>query len=277
MAELELSPEEYISAAELEKFGYCPLSWWSSREGAKEADSKVLDAGVRSHEEVERQLKLIHDYESASQEAETTVAIFSIVATVIAIVSLAISVFVTAEWSLATIAIALLWLLAASMFLYVSLKNTEAAIRARRRSGLSKGKIVDVGAGGAKGGIMVSDQYGLRGLPDVVMRVDDDLIPVEVKTGRVPRGPLFSHILQLAAYCLLIEERQGRPPPYGVLQYGKHVRHEIDYTDELKWTLVNKLIEMRQIIRTGEVHRNHHRPGKCASCSRREGCEERLA
>lgn len=277
MAETKVSPEEYISAAELEKFGYCPLSWWYSRQGAEESDGDVLDAGVKSHEEVERQLKLVHEYEFASREAEATVAIFSIVATVIALVSLAISVFVTAEWSLATIAIALLWLLAASMFLYVSLKNTEQAMRTRRKSGVSKGQIVDVGAGGAEGRLMVSEQYGLRGLPDVVMRVDDDLIPVEVKTGRVPRGPLFSHILQLAAYCLLIEERQGRAPPYGVLQYGKHIRHEIDYTDELKWTLANKLIEMRQIIRTGEAHRNHHRPGKCASCSRREGCSERLA
>jgi CRISPR-associated exonuclease Cas4 len=277
VAETKVSPEEYISAAELEKFGYCPLSWWYSRQGAEESDGDVLDAGVKSHEEVERQLKLVHEYEFASREAEATVAIFSIVATVIALVSLAISVFVTAEWSLATIAIALLWLLAASMFLYVSLKNTEQAMRTRRKSGVSKGQIVDVGAGGAEGRLMVSEQYGLRGLPDVVMRVDDDLIPVEVKTGRVPRGPLFSHILQLAAYCLLIEERQGRAPPYGVLQYGKHIRHEIDYTDELKWTLANKLIEMRQIIRTGEAHRNHHRPGKCASCSRREGCSERLA
>jgi CRISPR-associated exonuclease Cas4 len=277
VAETKVSPEEFISAAELEKFGYCPLSWWYSRQGSKESDSDVLDAGVKSHEEIERQLKLVHEYEFASREAETTVAIFSVVATVIALVSLAVSVFVTAEWSLATIAIALLWLLAASMFLYVSLKNTEQAIRTRRKSGVSKGKIVDVGAGGTEGRVLVSEEYGLRGLPDVVCRVDDDLIPVEVKTGRVPRGPLFSHILQLAAYCLLIEEKQGRAPPYGVLQYGKHIRHEIDYNDELKWTLANKLIEMRQIIRTGEAHRNHHRPGKCASCSRREGCIERLA
>ena len=105
MAETKVSPEEYISAAELEKFGYCPLSWWYSRQGSKESDTDVLDAGVKSHEEIERQLKLVHEYEFASREAETTVAIFSVVATVIALVSLAISLYVTAEWSLATIAI----------------------------------------------------------------------------------------------------------------------------------------------------------------------------
>jgi CRISPR-associated exonuclease Cas4 len=276
--ESEIPQEEFISAAELEKYGYCPLSWWYSREGVEETDTRRLDRGVRDHKEVDRQVKVIEEYEDASKEAETSVAIFSIVATVLAIVALAISVFQTAEWSYATIALGLVWLLAASMFLYVSAKNTERAIRARSKTGIATGKVVDVGASAADGeAIMVSAQYGVRGLPDVVLRVEDELIPVEVKTGRVPKGPLFSHILQLAAYCLLIEERQGRPPPYGVLQYGKHTRHEIDYNDELKWTLVNKLIEMRQIIRTGEAHRNHRRPGKCASCSRREGCAERLA
>ncbi len=278
MDEPGIPSEEYISAGELEKYGYCPLSWWYSRQGVEETDRKVLDKGVRDHKEVDRQVKLVEEYEDASKEAETSVAIFSIVATVLAIVALAISVFQTAEWSYATISLGLVWLLAASMFLYVSLKNTERAIKARSKTGIAKGEVVDVGAGADdEETVMVSDQYGLRGLPDVVLRVEDELIPVEVKTGRVPKGPLFSHILQLAAYCLLIEERQGRPPPYGVLQYGKHTRHEIDYNDELKYTLVNKLIEMRQIIRTGEAHRNHRRPGKCASCSRREGCAERLA
>jgi CRISPR-associated exonuclease Cas4 len=278
VSESEIPPEEFISAAELEKFGYCPLSWWYSRQGTEEKQKKALDKGVRDHKEVDRQVKLIEEYEGASKEAETSVAIFSIVATVLAIIALAISVFQTAEWSYATVALGLVWLLAASMFLYVSAKNTERAIRARSKTGIATGKVVDVGASADTGeAIMESTAYGVRGLPDVVLRVEDELIPVEVKTGRVPKGPLFSHILQLAAYCLLIEERQGRPPPYGVLQYGKHTRHEIDYNDELKWTLVNKLIEMRQIIRTGEAHRNHRRPGKCASCSRREGCDERLA
>lgn len=278
MPESGIPREEYISASELEKYGYCPLSWWYSRQGAEETDVRTLRKGTRDHKEVDRQVRLIEEYEGASREAETSVAIFSIVATVLAITALAISVFQTAEWSYATIALGLVWLLAASMFLYVSAKNTERAIKARSRTGIATGHVVDVGASADKGDpIMVSTAYGLRGLPDVVLRVEDELIPVEVKTGRVPKGPLFSHILQLAAYCLLIEERQGSPPPYGVLQYGRHTRHEIDYNDELKFTLLNKLIEMRQTIRTGKAHRNHRRPGKCASCSRREGCSERLA
>jgi CRISPR-associated exonuclease Cas4 len=268
-------PEEYISASELEKYGYCPLSWWYSRQGAKEAGQEGLDGGVRVHVDFEHQLEGIQRYEETSKEAEMTVAIFSIVATAIAIAALVISVLVF-TWSLAIAALALLWLLAAAMFLYVSLKSTERAWRSRASSGFEDGEIVDIGLAD-KGGILESSRFGLRGMPDVILRIDGQLVPVELKTGRVPRGPLFSHILQLSAYCLLLEDTQGSPPPYGILQYGSRLRHEIDYTEEMRGMLLDKLTEMRGAIHTQEVHRNHIRSGKCVSCSRRDVCAERLA
>ncbi len=274
VAEPAFRPEEFISASELEKFGYCPLSWWYSRGGAHEAGTEGLDGGVRSHEEIERQLNDVRRLEETSKEAETTVAIFAVVATGIAIASLAISLLVF-ELSLTIIVLALLWLLAASMFLYVSLKSTERALHVRRLSGFKDGEIVDLGLAD-QSGMLVSERFGLRGKPDVVLRIEGQLVPVEVKTGRVPRGPLFSHILQLAAYCLIIEDVKGSPPPFGILQYGKAIRHEIDYDEEMRALLLAKLVDMREGLRTGEVHRNHIRRGKCASCSRREGCAERL-
>lgn len=275
MAEPEVAPEERISASELEKYGYCPLSWWYSRKGVEEEGAEGLADGTRTHEDIEHQLDEVMRHESTSKEAETTVAIFSIVATAIAIASLVISVAVF-ELSLPIMVLALLWLLAASMFLYVSLKSTERALLVRRMSGFDEGEIVEVGLANGSG-MLDSKRFGLRGRPDVVLRIDGQLVPVEVKTGRVPRGPLFSHILQLAAYCLILEDVKGSPPPYGILQYGKSIRHEIDYDEELRALLLAKLKEMRAGLRTGDVHRNHIRPGKCASCSRREGCVERLA
>lgn len=274
MAQPVVRSDDFISASELEKYGYCPLSWWYSRQGAAEAGREGLDGGVRSHGDVEQQLESVQRFEETSKEAEMTVAIFSIVATAIAIAALVISVLVF-EWSLLIAALALLWLLAAAMFLYVSLKNTERAWHTRSLSGFKEGEIVDIGLAD-KGGMLESARFGIRGKPDVILRIDGQLVPVEVKTGRVPRGPLFSHIMQLAAYCLLLEDTQGSPPQYGILQYGSKLRHEIDYTEELRGMLLDKLDEMREALSTQEVHRNHIRPGKCASCSRREGCAERL-
>jgi len=97
-----------------------------------------------------------------------------------------------------------------------------------------------------------------------------------MKTGRNPRGPLFSHILQTATYCLLLEEEYGKPPPFGLLRY-ENSQHEIDYTQDLKKLVLSKLIEMRELMETENVHRNHNRKGKCVHCSRRGKCPERLA
>ena len=41
------------------------------------------------------------------------------------------------------------------------------------------------------------------------------------------------------------------------------------------WGL-GKLEEMRSLMKSGDVHRNHNRVGKCAGCSRRDNCPERL-
>lgn len=96
-----------------------------------------------------------------------------------------------------------------------------------------------------------------------------------MKTGRVPRGPFFSHILQVAAYCLLLEEEQGEAPPFGIVKYGDK-EFEVDYDESLKELLIKKVEEMREAKETGEVHRNHNREGKCLHCSRRDICPERL-
>ncbi|HKZ90276.1 MAG TPA: CRISPR-associated protein Cas4, partial [Thermoplasmata archaeon] len=80
----------------------------------------------------------------------------------------------------------------------------------------------------------------------------------------------------VAAYCLLLEETDGRAPPYGILRYDG-TSHEIEYNEDLKKLLLGKVAEMRTALAKGEAHRNHNRPGKCLGCSRRSACPERLA
>ena len=122
--------------------------------------------------------------------------------------------------------------------------------------------------------LLRSKKHNLSGRPDYILVVNGNYIPVEIKTGRTPRGPLFSHVLQLAAYCLLIEEEYAHPP-YGILKY-ENAEHRIDFDDKLRVLLLKKLGEMKRAVKTGEVHRNHNRPGKCKNCSRRKFCPESL-
>ncbi|MDG6221472.1 MAG: Dna2/Cas4 domain-containing protein, partial [Candidatus Thermoplasmatota archaeon] len=86
----------------------------------------------------------------------------------------------------------------------------------------------------------------------------------------------FSHILQLSAYCFLVEEAYKRIPPYGIIRYGQ-TEFQIEYTPEMKQMVIEKANEMREKLVTGDVHRNHGRESKCRYCSRRSVCPERLA
>ncbi|MFQ5552684.1 MAG: PD-(D/E)XK nuclease family protein [Thermoplasmata archaeon] len=327
-----------ISAAEIEKYAYCPLNWWLYRQGVG-AEGEETAEGERKHRDLAEDLFRVLRRESRAAEWETLVMYFALAASFVAafgvtlveqldlrfasifsvlaliwllaatfllyraesvtvpaerlvqerlmvvfsmgatlIGLMTLSLFYVLDNAVANVLeiVALVWLVGASFFLYKSLASVRGAreLRAARNLGEAPIEYVDDLAGESP--VLESPTHGLKGRPDLILRSDGGLIPVEVKTGRTPRGPLFSHILQVAAYCLLVEDSYGTRPPYGLLRYGETV-HEIDYTEELEDLLLSKLDEMRAVAVRGEAHRNHHRRGKCLRCSRRHACTERLA
>ncbi len=82
----------------------------------------------------------------------------------------------------------------------------------RRRSGLPAGALLyrDVGTWQATERPLRSRRYGLVGRPDYLVQTragaDTFVVPVEVKSRARPRRPYSSHVLQLATYCLLVED-----------------------------------------------------------------------
>jgi CRISPR-associated exonuclease Cas4 len=80
------------------------------------------------------------------------------------------------------------------------------------------GDIVYSDSGAAE--ILVSDLHGLAGKPDYVHKEGDEFIPVERKSRVLSaRGAYEGEILQLAAYCLLVEERFGMSVTRGQLLF----------------------------------------------------------
>ncbi len=324
---------DVISASDLERYGYCPLSWWLGRQS--QSHTPEQEQGEIAHRDKAAEYRRIRSIEQKAWDWERMVFLFSLVATVLAVTGISlmraagsadidwILPLLSIIWFLAVIAmlylsaqrgraiikvrrlqivaiiglvlmavamnvgnllradpmvsmileaLALLWLIAASVALYISLSASQKAGEWKDLEGLD-GEIHYVGTDSSS--LYLSERYGLSGRPDFVLEIDGQLIPGDLKTGRTPKGPLFSHILQVAAYCLLIAETSGRRPPYGLLRYGSE-EHEIEFDPELERMLLDKLEEMRGLMRSGEVHRNHMRPGKCASCSRRDSCPEKL-
>jgi len=116
----------------------------------------------------------------------------------------------------------------------------------------------------------------LRGKPDILIDEGHAIIPVEIKTGRTPATPYPGHVLQVLAYCLLVEEHYRVRPPHGIIRYpARDVT--IPYTAGEEQRLRALVWEMRDAQRAGtEQHRSHRQPGRCAACGFRDRCREAL-
>ena len=148
----------------------------------------------------------------------------------------------------------------------------------QRQSGLPVGRVVyvDTGAWERCERPLFSNRYRLTGRPDYLVRSREGVIPVEVKSGAAPAQPYPAHLLQLAAYCLLVEEQEGRSPPYAILKYDDRA-FEVDNTTALRRELLNTLDAMRRDLDARNVKRSHEEPGRCRNCGYRERCNQRLA
>ena len=121
----------------------------------------------------------------------------------------------------------------------------------------------------------VSDAQGLAGRPDAVIKENGFFIPVE-------RKPLAKklhdrYVAQLLVYMRLIEEFEGKRPPYGYLLLGPNCRRiKIENTPERQQWLQNHLDQMRAIL-AGLPARATPHPKKCQRCEVRLACKSSLA
>lgn len=327
-----MSNADVIAASDLERYGYCPLSWWLGRD--HQVNSPELAAGSREHSEFSEELEDIRDKERERTDLRLSFIIsVAMVANLIAVISIGLMsapseqkagwLFIASvvwiligggilllyyrkrRWgpytfieggmmALSTLmmilalntiillqidyiqgssylVLALMWLviIIAIQVLHHSLNGELFGVM--RRTGID-GDVVYIGEDGKT---LTSETLGLSGRPDFILRRGEELVPVEVKTGRVPRGPLFSHILQLGAYCAILSEMEGQKVEKGLIRYGQK-EFEIDFDANLEELVLLKAEEMRRMIKDGGAHRNHNREAKCRNCSRRQMCPESL-
>ena len=120
--------------------------------------------------------------------------------------------------------------------------------------------------------LLHDEKTGLRGRPDQIVIIENEIVPVEQKTGNIPKQPHFSHKLQLYAYLHLVSEMTNNKTSYGILRYGEEDLHKIQWDEDSKAELMRQLIEVQRLMVEGGAKRNHSRRGKCISCSRKQGC-----
>lgn len=145
-------------------------------------------------------------------------------------------------------------------------------------SGLPAGKVLysDSGTWYPQSKPLFDRRLGLTGKPDyLVEAAGGQIIPVEVKSRNAPRKPLPGHVMQLAAYCALVESAYQLRPGYGILQYADRA-FSIEFTPELENDLYYLLHEMRGDLRESDLPRNHRDRRRCQACGHRRHCADCL-
>lgn len=175
------------------------------------------------------------------------------------------------------------WLIVVAIILLLAgLLLWRQGWRAQVATGLPAGEVVytDTGAWEAVAAPLVSRRYGLVGKPDYLVRVQAQgramLVPVEVKSRRKPAAAPDYHILQLATYCLLVEDVHKVRPTYGLLHYADATL-QIPYTDDLRRAVLAAAEGIRRGRRAGDVARSHDDPQRCRGCGYAHACGDEVS
>ncbi len=156
------------------------------------------------------------------------------------------------------------------------------AIKARQwweATGLPAGNVIytDMGTWYPQRDVLYAPELQLAGRPDYLVEQPNGMIvPVEVKSGAAPEDPYFGHIMQLAAYCLLVESNYGIRPDHGIIQYQDRA-FSVNFTEQMNADVLDLLTCMREDQWADDVRRDHHNWRRCAGCGHRNHCEQRLA
>ena len=182
--------------------------------------------------------------------------------------------------------------LLALLLILIAILLFRQAARQQKETGLPGGRVIytDTSRWGPVEKALYDPTLGLTGKPDYLVQKGERLIPVEVKSTRIPEAPYDSHIYQLAAYCLLVQHTYGKRPPYGIVYYADRSKldpaspnppvngrsYAIDYTPTLESALLDILTEIQTRDHHTPIDRSHNSPQRCAHCGYRSTCEQRL-
>lgn len=109
----------------------------------------------------------------------------------------------------------------------------------------------------APGPTLYSNTLPLMGRPDYLIKEGDTILPVEVKTGKTPTEPYENHVMQLMAYCYLVEENYGRPKG-GILKYPDQ-EFKLVFTDEAKKAVIDTVLEIQNSRETNQEYSCNHK------------------
>ena len=164
--------------------------------------------------------------------------------------------------------VALILLLTVSLLLVGYLSRCRRVERAS--PGLPREAVVATDDSARATPTLYSARYRLVGRPDQLVRAGRMVIPVEHK----PRARRLqdSHVLQVAAQCLLVEDVYGVRPTHGLVVVAEGRNERVDFTPALELRLLDTMAEMRGYLRDDAEPGPRWVARKCRACGFRGAC-----
>jgi CRISPR-associated exonuclease Cas4 len=145
-------------------------------------------------------------------------------------------------------------------------------VERRRALGLPEGELVYEDADG-EGEPLSSASYPLVGKPDYIVQLPDGRpVPVELKLNvHDVSTPHSNHAVQVAAYCLILEDYFEHAPTYGILRYADR-EFTVEYTPALRKKVIRLLTEMARCSERQPPPLKTQRAAKCRACAFQPMC-----
>jgi CRISPR-associated exonuclease Cas4 len=170
----------------------------------------------------------------------------------------------------------LIWTFVASWQLHKGLLASIDADEKSKELGIDSGAVIAYNDDSTSSDLLKDENTGLRGRPDQIIIIENEVVPVEQKTGKIPAQPHFSHQIQVYAYLHLVSNITNNQLGYGILRYGDEAIHKISWGQSESELLMKHIGSVQKLMVEGGAKRDHDRPGKCRNCSRRHRCPETL-
>ncbi|MBW2977259.1 CRISPR-associated protein Cas4 [Candidatus Woesearchaeota archaeon] len=119
-----------------------------------------------------------------------------------------------------------------------------------------------------------SDNLLLSGIVDQIEEYKEDFVPIELKTGRVPKEGVWpGHRIQIAAYALLLEESRGTKIKEGFVHYlDIDERRQVVINPFLKEEVIELREKVLELLNSDKIPEHCDNERKCAVCGLKKEC-----
>jgi len=119
-----------------------------------------------------------------------------------------------------------------------------------------------------------SEELMLNGIIDQIEKYETGIVPIELKTGSMPREGVWpGHRIQVGAYALMLEKKFGKQIKEGIVHYlDSNERRQVVINPFLKEEVKELKDKVRALLDGKEIPEMVDNENKCAKCGLREQC-----